>query len=54
MNFMKFNVYERIGSSGYVGFTSKERDRSGQLKQSTRHLRTAGCLSFPAAKEIVR
>ena len=35
-------------------FASKERDRSGQLKQSTRHLRIAGCLSFPTAKEVVR
>ena len=35
-------------------FTPKERDRSGQLKQSTRHLQTAGCLSFPKAKEVVR
>ena len=34
-------------------FTYKERDRSGQLKQSTRHLRTDGFLSFPAAKEVV-
>ena len=36
------------------GFTSKERDRSGQLKQSTRYLQTAGYLLFPAAKEVVR
>ena len=34
-------------------FTAKERDRSGQLKQFTRHLRTAGCLSFLATKEVV-
>ena len=36
------------------GFTSKERDRSGQLKQSIRHLGTASFLSFPTAKEVVK
>ena len=35
-------------------FTSKERDISGQLKQSSRHLHIAGSLSFPVAKEVVR
>ena len=35
-------------------FTSKERDRSGQLKQSARHLQTADCLLFLAAKEVLR
>ena len=34
--------------------TSNERDRSGQLKHSTWHLQTAGCLSFPTIKEVVR
>ena len=35
-------------------FISKERDRSGPLEQSTRHLGTASCLSFTAVKEVVR
>ena len=35
-------------------FTSKERDRSGQPKQSARRLQTGRYLLFPAAKEVVK
>ena len=53
INFMRFNVHGRISSSSYVWFYFTESDQSRQLKQFTRHLQTASCLSFPAAKEVV-